>query len=85
MRAEFEIRSLPTPLVMGFLAEAGGTLHGERAARAEGWSARLEEMPPAPLGPVSIRRDLLVIEGSDVEAVQRVVDFMRRSLMRGGG
>ena len=34
---------------------------------------------------MSIRRDLLVIEGEDAAAVERVVDFMRRSLMRGGG
>lgn len=85
MRAEFEIRNLPAGLVMGFLKEMGGVQHGERAARGAGWAARLEAMPPAPLGPVSIRRDLLVIEGEDAAAVERVVDFMRRSLMRGGG
>lgn len=69
---------------MSIVEEAGALRSGERTASAEGWTARLVEMPPAQLGPLRIPRDMLVIEG-DEAAIPRVSDFMRRNLIRGGG
>lgn len=85
LRYEAECRNLPTELIMGFLVEAGGSPDGERSVSAAGWSAELVELPPAELGPVSIPRDVLIIEGSDEDTVEQVYLFMRRNLMRGGG
>lgn len=85
MRLEAECRNLRTAIIMGFLVEAGGRPDGERSASAAGWSAEIVELPPAQLGPLRIPRDRLVIEGEDEATVQRVYDFMRHNLMRGGG
>ena len=75
---------MPASLIMSIVEEAGALRSGERTAYAEGWTARLVEMPPAQLGPLRIPRDMLIIEG-DEAAIPRVSDFMRRNLIRGGG
>lgn len=83
-RVEMELRNLPRFRIMEYLQAAGGVPVGELAVEGEGWSARLEAMPPAEIGMVSIRRDLLIIEG-DAAAVEPVHAFMRGKTMRGGG
>jgi molybdopterin synthase sulfur carrier subunit len=85
LRFEFDLRNLPRDRIMGYLAEAGGVQDGHLAVVGQGWQARLEEMPPAKVGRFSVPRDLLIIEGSDADAVQRVCAFMRHKTMRGGG
>ena len=84
MRVEMELRNLPRFRIMEYLQEAGGVLVGELAVEGDGWSARLEEMPPAVIVSLTIRRDMLIIEGTDA-AVKPVHDFMRYKTMRGGG
>jgi len=84
VRVEFEIRNMPASLIMSIVEEAGARRSGERTASAEGWTARLVEMPPAQLGPLRIPRDMLVIEG-DEQTIPHISDFMRRNLIRGGG
>lgn len=86
-RYEMELRNLPRQRILEYLVEAGG----ERTESVEtpgvtgpGWSAWLEEMPPAQITVMTIRRDMLVIEGDDA-AVQPVYDHMRQRTMRGGG
>lgn len=84
MRVEMELCNLPLERLMGYLVEAGGQQHGERAAHGKGWAAVLTEMEPAQVSVIRVPRDLLVIEG-DPEVVEQVHAFMRRRTMRGGG
>lgn len=83
---EMELRNLPRHRIIEYLQEAGGTRTAPTALRVKGnnWEAWLEEMPPAKITVMSIRRDLLIIEGSD-SAVPTIYDHMRFRTMRGGG
>lgn len=85
MRVEMELRNIPRQRVMQYLEEAGGQRVGPLAVAGAGWSAHLEEMEPAVITVMTIRRDLLVIEGDDPDAVDVAHAFMRRKTMRGGG
>lgn len=85
VRFELELRNLPRFRIMEYLAEAGGVENGELSVVGDGWSAWLEEMVPAQVGRLSVRRDMLIIEGEDEEAVKRVNGHMRLRTMRGGG
>lgn len=84
MRVELELRNVPRFRVLEYLEQAGGTPHTELAVRGDGWSAWLEELPPAQIITLTVPRDLLIIEGDDA-AVADVQAFMRRKTMRGGG
>jgi hypothetical protein len=71
---------------MDFLMQAGGEPAGDLSVNGKGWHARLEGMEPAQIGPaISVRRDLLVIEGDDPAIVTPVYDFIRKNMIRGGG
>jgi hypothetical protein len=82
---ELELRNVPRFRVMEYLEEAGGTADTELSVRGDGWSARLEELPPAQIITLTVRRDMLIIEGDDEATVDDVHAFMRRKTMRGGG
>ena len=84
-RYEMELRNLPRFRIMEYLTEAGGVPSGELAVAGQGWQAELVEMEPVQIGVMSIRRDMLVIEGSDGDEVTSVHAFMRQKTMRGGG
>lgn len=84
-RHELELRNVPRNRVMEYLVEAGGTEDGELAVQGEGWRGWLEEMDPVQVITMTIRRDMLIIEGDDQDAVDSARDFMRRKTMRGGG
>lgn len=84
MRKEMELRNVPRNRVMEYLQEAGGTPDGELSVSGEGWHARLEEMEPAQVITMTIRRDCLIIEGGD-DIVPDVYAYLRRKTMRGGG
>lgn len=83
-RFEMELRNLPRQRILEYLGEAGGQPHPDDALRVdgEGWSAWLEELPPAIITVMTIRRDMLIIEG---DAAVPVYDHMRQRTMRGGG
>lgn len=86
MRVELELRNMKLAVVMGVLAQAGGTVTGERSVQGKGWQSRVDELEPAQVGPmIRIRRDLVVIEGEDETIVTPVCDFVRQNMIRGGG
>jgi len=85
MRIEMELRNVPRFRVMEYLVEAGGKQTDEMGVKGENWAAWLEEMEPARVGTLSVRRDMLIIEGPDEATVSRVHAFMRQKTMRGGG
>ena len=86
MRIEMELRNMPLPVIMAYLAETGGVATGERTVEGDGWTATLREMPPAKIGPsLKVERDMLIIEGDSEDVVQPVVDHMRMRTMSGGG
>jgi hypothetical protein len=84
MRKELELRNLPRFRIMEYLIEAGGAKTDELGVAGPDWSARLEAMEPAKIITMTVRRDLLIIEGEDA-AVEEKYAFMRRKTMRGGG
>lgn len=84
MRVEMEIRNLPLHRLQEYLIEAGATQVAERRFLAENWQAEIVAMEPAKIITMTVRRDLVVIEGAD-EAVLATHDFMRGKTMRGGG
>jgi hypothetical protein len=84
LRVELELRNLPRDQVVGYLIEAGGLPTGELAVSGEGWSAWLEEMPPAQVGSLSVPRDRLIFEGQE-GAVEAALATVRPKTMRGGG
>ncbi|MFZ4826013.1 MAG: hypothetical protein ACOYLB_01525 [Phototrophicaceae bacterium] len=84
MRVEMEIRNLPLHRLQEYLREVGATQVEERRFLAEDWQAEIVAMEPAKIITMTVRRDLIVIEGAD-EAVQAIHDFMRGKTMRGGG
>ena len=84
-RREMELRNVPRFRVMEYLAEAGGSPDGEMSVHGDGWRGALIELEPVQITVITVRRDLLVIEGPDAGAVERVYAFMRRKTMRGGG
>ena len=83
-RVEMEMRNLPLQRIQEYLVEAGAEQHGERSFVGNGWKAVIEEMAPAQIITMTVRRDLVVIEGSTDE-VNRVHAHMRQKTMRGGG
>ncbi len=85
MRFELELRNVPRFRVLEYLEQAGGTPHTELAVQGDGWSAWLEELPPAQIITMTVPRDMLIIEGDDEAAVSEVRAYMRRKTMRGGG
>lgn len=85
MRYEMELRNVPRFRVMEYLREIGGTPTAELAVEGDGWSAELVELEPVRITVMEIRRDMLVIEGDNEEAVKKVRGFMRMKTMRGGG
>lgn len=85
MRVEMELRNLPRFRIMEYLQELGGTPTGELAVEGEGWRAWLEEMEPAVIVTLTVRRDMLILESEDQETLDRVHAFMRYKTMRGGG
>lgn len=85
MRYEMELRNVPRFRVMEYLIEAGGEENGELAVTGDGWKAWLEELEPVKIITMTVRRDMLIIEGDDDAAVDEVHAFMRRKTMRGGG
>ena len=84
-RYEMELRNVPRFRVLEYLVEVGGQQRGELIVEGEGWQAELHQMEPVKITVMSIRRDLLVIQGTDESAVNEVHDYMRRKTMRGGG
>lgn len=86
MRAELELRNVPRFRVLQYLVEGGGRPTGELTVIGEGWSAELIELEPVVItNVIHIPRDLLVLEGIDEQEFERIVSFMRRKTMRGGG
>lgn len=85
MRIEMELRNVPRNRVMEYLVEAGGTERDAMHADGDGWQAWLEEMEPAKVVTMLVRRDMLIIEGDEEETVTSVQAYMRRKTMRGGG
>ncbi len=83
-RCELDLRNMWRPTLMAYLEQAGGRPIGKWAVEGEGWRAWLQEQPPVVLSVVTIRRDLLIIEGEQ-EAARRVCRLMREKTMRGGG
>lgn len=85
-RHEMELRNVPRHRIMEYLIEAGGQRTAPDALRVEGdgWAAWLEEMPPVQIITMTIRRDMLIIEGDD-DPVEPVYNHMRQRTMRGGG
>ncbi|MEL6527946.1 MAG: hypothetical protein AAFQ07_19770 [Chloroflexota bacterium] len=84
-RHELELRNVPRNRVMEYLVEAGGTEDGELAVQGDGWRGWLEELEPVKIITMTVRRDMLIIEGEDPDTVNEVRNFMRRKTMRGGG
>lgn len=86
MRYEMELRNLPRKRILEYLVEAGGEQPDSEALTVigTGWKAWLEELPPAKITVMSIRRDMLIIEGEDT-ATEPVYKHMRQRTMRGGG
>jgi hypothetical protein len=86
MRFELELRHMRVSVIMDVLAQAGATPTGERTAEGEGWQAEMIALEPATVGStVSIRRDLLVIEGDNETLVTSIYNFVRKNMIRGGG
>ncbi|MEO1290913.1 MAG: hypothetical protein AAFV93_24520 [Chloroflexota bacterium] len=85
MRYELELRNVPRNRVIEYLLEVGGADDGELAVRGAGWRAWLEELEPVQIITMTVRRDMLIIEGDDDKQVDEVHNFMRRKTMRGGG
>lgn len=85
MRYEMELRNVPRFRVLEYLVEAGGEENDELSVTGEGWKAWLEELEPVKIITMTVRRDMLIIEGDDEETVNDVHAFMRRKTMRGGG
>ncbi len=83
-RIEMEMRNLPLFRLQEYLVEAGAEQQGERSFVGEGWTAAIEQMEPAQIITMSVRRDMVVIEGNETE-VNRVHAYMRQKTMRGGG
>ncbi len=83
-RVEMEMRNLPLFRLQEYLIEAGATQQNERTFTAPKWHARIEKMEPAQVVTMTIRRDLVVIEGDEAE-VDRVYNYMKGKTMRGGG
>lgn len=83
-RVEMEMRNLPLFRLQEYLVEAGAEQHGERSFIGRGWTATIEEMEPAQIITMTVRRDMVIIEG-DADEVSRVQAFMRGKTMRGGG
>lgn len=84
MRVQLELRNLPRFRIIEYLTEAGGKAVGALSVAGNEWVATLQPLPPAQVGVNAIRRDLLIIEGSD-ERVEVLHAFMRRKTIRGGG
>lgn len=84
-RYDMELRNVPRFRVLEYLIEAGGTQTDDLSVQGEHWHARLHELAPVKLTVMSIRRDMLVIQGTDESVVDEVYRFMRRKTMRGGG
>lgn len=85
-RYEMELRNLPRQRIMQYLGEIGGVRPraDELRVEGEGWSAWLKELPPAQITVMTIRRDMLIIDGDD-DATLPVYNHMRQRTMRGGG
>lgn len=84
-RIEMELRNLNREYIMNYLSEAGGSPDGELRVKAEDWQAWLEEMEPAQIITMRVRRDMLIIESENEETLESVHKFMRQKTMRGGG
>ncbi|MGJ3239083.1 MAG: hypothetical protein ACFE0Q_10300 [Anaerolineae bacterium] len=84
MRYEMELRNVPRKRVMEYLIEAGGTEDSELAVTGEGWRGWLEELEPVQIITMTVRRDMLILDG-DADVLDEVHAFMRRKTMRGGG
>lgn len=85
MRYELELRNVPRNRVMEYLVEAGGETDGELSVQGDGWRGWLEELEPVQIITMTVRRDMLILEGDEDEQVNEVHAFMRRKTMRGGG
>jgi hypothetical protein len=83
-RVEMEMRNLPLFRLQEYLIAAGSEQTGERTFVAPRWTAEIQKMEPAQVVTITVRRDMVVIEGDDDE-VDRVHAFMRGKTMRGGG
>ena len=83
-RVEMEMRNLPLFRLQEYLVAAGAEQQDERAFVGTGWTARIEAMEPAKIITMTVRRDMVIIEGDEAE-VNRVHAFMRGKTMRGGG
>jgi len=83
-RIEMEMRNLPLFRLQEYLVEAGSEQTGERTFVAPNWTAEIQKMEPAKIITMTVRRDMVVIEGDDDE-VQRVWQYMKGKTMRGGG
>lgn len=83
-RVEMEMRNLPLARLQEYLVEAGAVQIGERDFSAPMWAARIAPMEPAQIITMTVRRDMVIIEGDEGE-VDRVYAFMRQKTMRGGG
>lgn len=84
-RHELELRNVPRFRVMEYLVEAGGVVEDDLAVRGVDWRAYLEAMTPVRITVIEVRRDRLIIEGTNRAKVDEVKNFMRRKTMRGGG
>jgi hypothetical protein len=83
-RIEMEMRNLPLFRLQEYLVEAGSKQTGERTFVAPNWTAEIQKMEPAQIITMIVRRDKVVIEGTE-EEVDRVWQFMKGKTMRGGG
>jgi hypothetical protein len=84
-RVEMELRNLNREYIMNYLREIGGEEVGELRVQGNGWTAWLEEMEPAVIITMRVRRDMLTIESEHQETLDHVHTFMRQKTMRGGG
>lgn len=84
-RVEMELRNLNREYIMNYLNEAGGEPDGNLRVKGRDWQAWLEEMEPARILTMTVRRDMLIIESDDEDSLNQVHAFMRRKTMRGGG
>ncbi len=78
-----EMRGIPYFLLKAYLQELGGELRAEDLVCGDGWSVRLERMPPFRLGSLEVGQTRLTMNLEDGVAEDFLARFALKTLRAG--